>query len=56
VNDENYIANPIIEIFYSDVTHQMRVSLFKEDVALEVVEWAISLAHKRLPVSPSEET
>jgi len=41
----------LIEVFYSDVSHQMSVTLFEQNVPVEVVEWAISVARTRLPVS-----
>ena len=43
-------ANAILEIFYSDASHKMTVTLYRPDVPLEVVEWAISIARERLPV------
>lgn len=49
VTDRLDSANEILEIFYSDVSHKMRVTLYKWDVPLEVVEWAISVARERLP-------
>jgi len=42
----------IIGIFYSDITGEMTVSVFIENVPLPVLEWAISVARQRL--SPSE--
>ncbi|RVU39204.1 hypothetical protein EOI86_08135 [Hwanghaeella grinnelliae] len=44
-------ANTIAEIFYSDITHEMTVTLYKPDLPLEVLEWAISEARDRLSVS-----
>ena len=43
--------NTLIHIFYSDVTHRMTATLFKPSIPLEVVEWAASVARKRLPIS-----
>jgi hypothetical protein len=50
VCDEPDSANEILEIFYSDVSRKMSVTLYKPDVPLEVVEWAIAIARERLPV------
>ena len=41
----------ILEIFYSDTTHAMTVSLYMMDIPLEVIEWAIAVAKERLPTS-----
>lgn len=49
VGDTPNVIDPMLEIFYSDVTHQMSVNLFKPDIPLEVVEWAISRARKSRP-------
>lgn len=49
VTDRLDSANEILEIFYSDVSHKMSVTLYKWDLPLEVVEWAISVARERLP-------
>ena len=51
VNDGANGTDEIIEIFYSDVTHKMSVTLYRSDIPLEVVEWAISIARERLPVN-----
>ncbi|MGI9383858.1 MAG: hypothetical protein ACR2PO_11950 [Methyloligellaceae bacterium] len=51
VSDEPKGTNALIEIFYSDVTHEMTMTLFKPDIPIEVIEWAISVAQKRLPVA-----
>lgn len=40
----------ILEIFYSDVGGKMSVTLYRADVPLEIVEWAIAIARERLPV------
>ena len=50
VSDQASGSDVILEIFYSDLNNQMSVTLFKPDVPLEVVEWAISIARQRLPV------
>ncbi|MEO0961095.1 MAG: hypothetical protein AAFY01_01605 [Pseudomonadota bacterium] len=42
-------AEPIIEVFYSDETHKMHVTLFEKDVPLELLQWAISIAQEQLP-------
>ncbi len=47
VNDGSSETNPLIEIFYSDVTHETTMTLLKPDVPLEVIEWAIAVARKR---------
>lgn len=39
---------PLLEIFYSDVTHNMTVNTFAKDIPLDVIEWAISIAKSRL--------
>ena len=49
VSDQPNGTNAIIEVFYSDVSHEMSVTLFRPDVPLAVLEWAIALAHRRLP-------
>ncbi len=42
----------ILEIFYSDITNKFSIALFKENVALELIEEAIKIAKQRLvPVS-----
>lgn len=45
--------NAFMEIFYSDITHEMSLTLLKPDVPLDVVEWAISVAKERLPATKS---
>ena len=49
VTDETVEPACILEVFYSDVSREMTVTLFKPDVPLEVVEWAASEARKWLP-------
>lgn len=44
-------APAILEIFYSDATHAMTVSLYMMDIPLEIIEWAIAVAKERLPTS-----
>ncbi|MGN7770161.1 hypothetical protein [Phyllobacterium sp. 22552] len=44
--DQNRI---VLEIFYSDITHEMTLVNTKPDVPLAVVEWAIAVAKERLP-------
>ena len=39
----------VIEIFYSDTHHAMSVTYCKPGLALEIVQWAIDIARKRLP-------
>ncbi len=42
----------ILEIFYSDVTNKFSITLFRENVALELIEEAIKIAkHRLVPVS-----
>ncbi len=41
--------NAVLEVFYSDVTHRMEISLFREKFPVELVEWAILQAKTRLP-------
>jgi hypothetical protein len=41
-------SKAIIEIFYSDSSHKMTVTLFEPNLPLEVIEWAIAIAHERL--------
>ena len=44
-----------LEIFYSDITNKFSITLFKENVALELIEEAIKIAKQRLvPVSGEE--
>lgn len=50
VSDFRNETPAILEIFYSDATHAMTVSLYTQDVPLDVVEWAIAVAKERLPV------
>lgn len=50
VSDESDGAHEILEIFYSDVSRKMSITLYKPDVSLDVVEWAISIARESLPV------
>lgn len=42
-------VNSLLEIFYSDITHKMSITLHRPDLPLEVIEWAISIAKQRLP-------
>ena len=39
----------LLEIFYSDQTKEMTLNVFAKDVPLDVVEYAIARAKKRLP-------
>lgn len=52
VSDQPDNADAVIEIFFSDISYDMVVTLFKPNVPLEVLEWAISVARQRLPVEP----
>ena len=51
VSDVQNEMPAILEIFYSDATHTMTVSLYMMDIPLEVIEWAIAVAKERLPIS-----
>ena len=39
----------IAEVFYSDITHQFAITLFKESVPTEAISWLIAQALERLP-------
>jgi hypothetical protein len=39
---------PLLEIFYSDATHQTTMTTLSNDVPLDVVEWAIGQAKELL--------
>lgn len=52
VKDARRGADAILEVFYSDVSHDMLVTLFEPDVPVEIVAWAISVARERLPGQP----
>lgn len=39
----------LAEVFYSDQTHTMAFTAFREDLPLEAVEWIIAQAKVRLP-------
>lgn len=42
----------ILEIFYSDATKKISITLFRENVALELVQEAIKIAkHRLVPVN-----
>ncbi|HTM81241.1 hypothetical protein [Asticcacaulis sp.] len=41
-------VKPLFDIFYSDQIGEMFITTFKEDIPLEVMEWAISMARLRL--------
>lgn len=41
-------VNPLFDIFYSDQTDELFITAFKENIPLEVMEWAISIAKLRL--------
>jgi len=55
VNDGSCETNPLIEIFYSDVTHETTMTLLRPHVPLEVIEWAIAVARKRLPATKNQD-
>ncbi len=47
-----YSADAYLEIFYSDITHKFSITLFKEDIDLELIEEAIEIAkHRLVPIS-----
>ncbi len=52
VSDKPDGNDAVLEIFFSDVSYDMVVTLFKPNVPLDVVEWAISVAREGLPVEP----
>ncbi len=52
VSNQSNSTDAILEIFFSDASYDMAVTLFKPNVPLEVLEWAISVARERLPVKP----
>ncbi len=43
--------NALFEFFYSDLTQKMSLNAFKQDIPVELLEWAISIAKKRLPAA-----
>ena len=46
----------IAEVFYSDQNGTMTFSAFEKNLPLDVVEWLIEEAHKRLPlIKPYDE-
>jgi hypothetical protein len=46
VTDEGQPA--VADIFYSDQTHDMVLSAYRENIPLELVEWFIERARERL--------
>jgi len=48
VTDDPDALNVLLEIFYSDITSEMTLSLY-QPTPLPVVEWAIGVAKERLP-------
>ena len=49
-------GDEVAEVFYSDVTQEMTVSLYKTDLPLEVIELLIAKAKLELPPSrPGEQ-
>lgn len=52
VKDAGRGADAILEVFFSDASHDMLVTLFEPNVPVEIVEWAISIARERLPEQP----
>ncbi len=52
ITDVQDSANAYLEIFYSDITHKFSLTLFKENLELELIEEAIEIAKKRLVPTP----
>lgn len=42
-------VKPLFDIFYSDQTGEMFITTFKDDIPLEVMEWAISMRNFTYP-------
>ena len=42
-------GNAVLEIFYSDETGDMTVNAIQESIPLDIVEWLIAEAKRRLP-------
>jgi hypothetical protein len=47
-------GDEVAEIFYSDVTGEMTVSVFRAELPLQVVEALIERAKRELPPRPAE--
>lgn len=47
-------SKPLLEIFYSDVTHRMTVATLSNNVPLDVVEWSIMQAKALLPPTKND--
>jgi hypothetical protein len=47
ISDSQNIA--VAEVFYSDVDHRMTFTAWKQDLPVEVVEWAVGYARLHLP-------
>ena len=43
----------VLDVYHSDATGEMAVSAHREDLPLELVEWFLAEARRRLPVVPS---
>lgn len=48
VTDAENFADAYLEIFYSDVANKFTITLFKENLELELIEKAIKIAKLRL--------
>jgi len=48
VTEPNNYVNCFLEIFYSDLTDTFSITLFKENIELDLVEQAIKIARIRL--------
>ncbi|MBF9195420.1 hypothetical protein [Microvirga terrestris] len=46
ITDEGQPA--VADIFYSDQTHDMALSAYRENIPLELIEWLIQQARERL--------
>lgn len=52
VTDAQNFADVYFEIFYSDITNKFSLTLFRENIELELIEEAIKIAKQRLvPIS-----
>lgn len=48
VCDDPKFFHMVFEIFYSDVTDEMTITMSEPNIPIGVVEWALSIAKKRL--------
>jgi hypothetical protein len=47
-------GDEVAEVFYSDESSKMKITLFRQDVPVEVVEHLIEKAKRDLPPVPSD--